>query len=97
NGDYRQGTQTTPDVVTRLVSLSCIENLADQGKSFSHKELEAGVCDDLWVEPTSGKTIPLKMRMNQEIKTYSGEHDHRRQSQSCTPPQDGVDTCCDAC
>lgn len=97
NGDYRPGSQTQPDQVSRLVSLSCIDNLADVGQDFNYQSLDAGVCDELFVDPVTNQTIPLKMRMNQEVKTYSGETDGRRTSQSCTTPQDGVDTCCDAC
>lgn len=98
NGDYhRAGSQTQPDRLTRLVSLSCIDNLADLGQPFTYKELNAGVCDGTFADPKLKKTIPLKMRAGQEVKTYAGETDGRRVSQSCTTPQDGVDTCCDAC
>jgi len=97
NGDYRPGSQTQPDQISRLVSLSCIDNLADQGQNFNNESIADGTCDGLFADPKSGKTIPLKMRMDQEVKTYPGENDGRRASQSCTTPQDGVDTCCDAC
>src|SRR5690606_4637324 len=75
NGDYRVGSQTTPDRLTRLVSLSCVDNLSDQGQSFDHLSIDNGVCDELFVDPKSKMTIPLKMRMDQEVKTYGGETD----------------------
>lgn len=98
NGDYfRAGSQSQPDRLTRSVSLSCIDNLTDLGQPFTHEELEAGTCDGVFNDPKLKKTIPLKMRTGQEIRTYAGETDGRRVAQSCTSPQDGVDTCCDAC
>lgn len=96
NGDYRRGaSQTQPDRVTRLVSLSCIDNLKAQGQNFTHEELDAGVCDGTFTD--GGKVWPLKTLLDQEVKTYGGETDTRRVSQSCTTPQNGPDTCCDAC
>ncbi|MDC0723001.1 thrombospondin type 3 repeat-containing protein [Nannocystis bainbridge] len=97
NGDYRPGSQTAPDQVARLVNLACIDNLNEQGKGFNHENVADNSCDGLFVDPKSKKTIPLKMRVAEEVKTYKGETDARRASQSCTTPQDGVDTCCDAC
>lgn len=97
NGDYfRSTSQNAPDRLTRSVSLSCIDNLADQGVAFDHTSIESGVCDGTFVDP-SGRTIPLKTRLNQEIKTFKRPSDARSTAQSCTTPQDGVDTCCDAC
>ncbi|MBZ5710323.1 thrombospondin type 3 repeat-containing protein [Nannocystis pusilla] len=97
NGDYRPGTQTQPDQLTRLVSLSCIDNLNEKGQSFNNESIADGTCDGLFQDTKSKKTIPLKMRMGQEIKTWAGENDGRSAVQSCGAPQDGVDTCCDAC
>lgn len=97
NGDYRPGSQTQPDQINRLVNLACIDNLSKQGVAFDHNNVDDNTCDGLFVDPTTKKTIPLKMRTGEEVKTYTGETDARRASQSCTTPQDGVDTCCDAC
>lgn len=95
NGDYfRAGSQSAPDRMTRLVNLSCIDNLAAQGQAYDHTS-PSDICDATHV--VDGKTIPLKMEMDQPIRAAKGETDSRRVSQSCTTPQDGVDTCCDAC
>ncbi|WAS99481.1 thrombospondin type 3 repeat-containing protein [Nannocystis punicea] len=96
NGDYRPGTQTQPDHVSRLVNLACIDNLSKQGQGFDYNNVDDNTCDGLFADAESKKTIPLKMRMDQDVKTYTGETDARR-GQSCTTPQDGVDTCCETC
>jgi hypothetical protein len=107
NGDYRPGaTQTKPDTISRATNLACIENLAKQGIPFNH-EADPTICDGTY-KAEDGKIWPLKTivkRKNAEsgkledttIETFRGETDTRRQSQSCTPPQSGADTCCDTC
>ncbi len=96
NGDYFRATsQNSPDRIPRAVNLACIDNLADQGIPFDQAGVATGVCDGTF--ESGGTTYPLKMRLAQEVKTYYGESDARLMSQSCTTPQDGVDTCCDAC
>ena len=96
NGDYFRATsQSSPDRMTRSVSLSCIDNLADQGVAFDQSSVNMNVCDGTF--EADGKTIPLKMRLNQMVNSRNGETDARQAAQSCTPPQEGVDTCCDVC
>ncbi|MBK9755721.1 MAG: thrombospondin type 3 repeat-containing protein [Nannocystis sp.] len=109
NGDYRPGqTQTKPDTVTRATNLACIENLAKQGIPYDHTVVEKDptICDGTY-KAEDGKVWPLKTEFQRKnskgkleparIDTYRGETDTRRQSQSCTPPQSGADTCCDTC
>ncbi len=109
NGDYRPGaTATKPDLVTRSVNLACIENLAKQGIEFNHTVLDKNptICDGTY-KAEDGKIRPLKLELERKdakgksvptiIDTYDGETETRLTSQSCTPPQNGADTCCDAC
>jgi hypothetical protein len=109
NGDYRPGaTQTKPDTIERSTNLSCIENLAKQGIKYDDKVIadDPTICDGTY-QAEDGKIWPLKtifQRQSAEgklepsrVDTYRGETDTRRQSQSCTPPQSGADTCCDTC
>lgn len=106
NGDYRAGaTQTKPDTITRSVNLSCIENLAKQGMGYDHT-VDPAVCDGFYTAEDKN-TWPLKASLQREnskgklepttMGTYDGETDVRRQTQACTTPQNGPDTCCDAC
>ncbi len=109
NGDYRAGaTQTKPDTIERATNLACIENLAKGGIPYNNKTVEENptICDGTYVAE-DGKIWPLKTIFSRpnakgkleptKIETYRGETDTRRQSQSCTPPQSGADTCCDTC
>lgn len=109
NGDYRPGaTQTKPDTIERATNLACIENLAKLGIPFDHTTLEKDptVCDGTY-KAEDGKIWPLKTQFERKnssgklepakIETYRGNTDTRSQANSCTPPQDGADTCCDAC
>ncbi len=109
NGDYFAGaTQTKPDLIARATNLACIENLAKQGTPYDHTTVadNPSVCEGTY-KAEDGKIWPLKtifQRKNAKgkleatrIETYRGETDNRRQSQSCSPPQSGTDTCCDTC
>ncbi|MBL9106943.1 MAG: thrombospondin [Myxococcales bacterium] len=106
NGDYRPGaTQTKPDTIERSTNLACIENLAKMGTPYDHTA-DPAICDGTY-KAEDGKVWPLKAILEREgkdgklapavIDTYDGETDARRQSQACTTPQSGPDTCCDAC
>lgn len=106
NGDYLPGaTQTRPDTIERSTNLACIENLAAQGEAYDHT-IDPTVCDGTF-KAKDGKIWPLKTSVSRKnadgedvspkIDTYDGETDVRRQSQACTTPQSGADTCCDAC
>jgi hypothetical protein len=109
NGDYFPGaTQTKPDLIKRSTNLACIENLAKQGLPYNHEVLleNPTICDGTYIAE-DGKIWPLKTIQQRrdaqgkleptKIETYRGETDNRRQSQSCSPPQSGTDTCCDTC
>jgi len=109
NGDYFPGaTQTKPDLVERSTNLSCIENLEKQGIPYNHTTLADNptICDGTY-KAEDGKVWPLKAIQQRKsadgklepttVDTYRGETDNRRQSQSCSPPQSGTDTCCDTC
>lgn len=109
NGDYLPGaTQSKPDLVTRAVNLACIENLAKSGQVFDHTVLEANptICDGTY-KAEDGKVWPLKTELERTgsdgkkrattVDTYDSELDLRSGANSCTPPQSGADTCCDAC
>jgi hypothetical protein len=109
NGDYRAGAvATAPDLISRATNLACIENLAKTGQAYNHTVLadNPAICDGTY-KAEDGKVWPLKTtieRINEDgksvpatVETYRGETDVRRQAQSCTTPQTGPDTCCDAC
>ena len=95
NGDYFSNPGETPDVVTRSVNLSCIDNLRDQGRDFSHEVLDENpdICEDVF-EVDDG-WLPLKVDADGVTKPYEGETDWRRLS--CSAPDVGADTCCSAC
>jgi hypothetical protein len=106
NGDYLAGaTQTKPDTIERSTNLSCIENLAKSGQKYDHT-VDPTTCDGFY-KAEDKNTWPLKTSIQREnskgkleptrIDTFDGETDVRRQSQACTTPQNGPDTCCDAC
>ena len=109
NGDYRPGaTPDYPDRVPRAVNLACIDNLAELGRAFDHTVLAANpsICDGTYAAE-DGKIWPLKAELARKdaageqkpttVETYEGELDTRSLAQSCSPPQSGVDSCCDAC
>lgn len=93
NGDFIKGTGSTPDVITRSVNLSCIQNLAALGVPFGHNELAAGACDRL--ADFGGGLLPLRTQLDEEIKARSGATEWR--GESCDTPESGADTCCTAC
>ncbi|MCB9701671.1 MAG: thrombospondin type 3 repeat-containing protein [Myxococcales bacterium] len=96
NGDYYKGSNQNPDVITRAVNLSCIDNFADLGVPFDHNALNSKICDDFFFDG-GGKLWPLRTRLGQEIKAYSGKTDWRSGGNSCEAPDEGPDTCCTAC
>ncbi|HEY0138309.1 MAG TPA: thrombospondin [Nannocystis sp.] len=109
NGDYRPGaTPAAPDTVERAQSLACIDNLRRLGRPYDHTVLasDPGICDGTHVGP-DGRVWPLRTQLQREdaggrtapttVETWRGETDTRAATQSCTRPQDGVDTCCDVC
>jgi hypothetical protein len=95
NGDYFKGTaRTDPDLITRMVNLSCIDNLDDQGIPFNHESYEDPAnnpCNS--IDPNTGR--PYKMRQNAKLSSYRGIW--TAGSNSCTQPQEGPNTCCTQC
>ncbi|MBL4683040.1 MAG: thrombospondin type 3 repeat-containing protein [Nannocystaceae bacterium] len=93
NGDYQKGGTDRPDQITRLVNLSCIDNLAADGVGFSNEDYEdptTNPCNQLGADGN-----PRKMWMDGVMKSYGGIR--TPSSNSCDTPQDGVDTCCSEC
>ncbi|MCX4245678.1 thrombospondin type 3 repeat-containing protein [Paraliomyxa miuraensis] len=100
NGDYFVGASGDPDRITRAVNLSCIDNLRDQGRSFSHEDYEdpaQNPCNT--VDPETG--LPMKLRAEGTIVATRGAWDSRAlaagSGQTCSTPDNGPDTCCSEC
>jgi hypothetical protein len=100
NGDWFLGRSGTPDVVTRAVNLSCIDNLRDQGRTFSHLDYEdpaTNPCNEL--DPATG--LPMKLRSGGVLTAARGLWDERGVGRgaaaNCDTPEDGPDTCCNYC
>ncbi|MEM6291961.1 MAG: thrombospondin type 3 repeat-containing protein [Myxococcota bacterium] len=94
NGDYRRGDRESPDAITRLVNLSCIDNLRDEGESFSFEDYADPAnnpCNE--ISPATG--LPRKMRMDSTIKAARGIW--TAAGNSCSSPEEGPDTCCSYC
>ncbi|MEM9458396.1 MAG: thrombospondin type 3 repeat-containing protein [Myxococcota bacterium] len=99
-GDYFVGASGDPDRVTRRVNLACIDNLRDQGRSYSHLDYadpDADPCNT--VDPARGQ--PMKLRDEGTIIATRGQWDHRAVGegapQNCSNPESGPDTCCTEC
>lgn len=100
NGDFHLGASGDPDRVSRLVNLSCIDNLRDQGRGFSHADYAdpaTNPCNT--VDPATGQ--PMKLRAEGTITATRGEWDSRAlnegSGQTCSNPESGPDTCCSEC
>ncbi|MEM6993540.1 MAG: thrombospondin type 3 repeat-containing protein [Myxococcota bacterium] len=94
NGDFRSGSSGDPDQVSRLVNLSCIDNLADRGIAFSHVDMAdpaTNPCNAM--DPSTG--LPMKLRAETRLESYRGKW--TLGGNDCTTPQDGPDTCCSEC
>ncbi len=99
NGDFTKGESEEPDLITRLVNLSCVDNLADDGRTFGaqdYKDPATNPCND--VRQIGDTNWPAKMRIGTDdakLQSYRGRWDAG--SNSCDTPQDGADTCCSEC
>ncbi|MFO0634856.1 MAG: thrombospondin type 3 repeat-containing protein [Nannocystaceae bacterium] len=99
NGDFVKGTGDEPDRVTRLVNLSCIDNLADEGTPFDHTNYEdprTNPCNG--THQVDGELLPYKMRIgtpDAKLQSYRGLW--TAGSNSCDTPQEGYDSCCSEC
>lgn len=92
NGDYIDQTGETPDIVTRAINLTCIDNLREMGIDFNHEVLDDNpdICDGFREDG-----LPLRMQPSGEIHSYAGATDWR--AASCSAPDSGPDTCCSVC
>jgi hypothetical protein len=92
NGDYVRGAREEPDVMTRMVNLSCVDNLRAQGVNFG---------DEQYLDPNTNPcndmvgNVPNKMFMDGEVSSYRGIWSSW--GNSCSSPQEGPDTCCTFC
>jgi len=104
NGDYVRGGRDEADTITRLINLSCIDNLADNGRDFSHTDYETpsmNPCNEF--NPSTG--LPMKLRLEDtdedgnvvqpSIKAARGIW--TAAGNSCSSPEEGPDTCCSYC
>ncbi len=98
NGDYLKGQTDRPDQVTRLVNLSCIDNLRDAGQTFGHEDYENPLTNPC---NTVAGGVPLKMRGSESDgstpKTKSFRGIWGSYSNSCDTPEEGPDVCCSRC
>ena len=94
NGDYKKGDRDAADTITRLVNLSCIDNLAANGQTFSNADYEnpaTNPCNT--VNPATGQ--PMKLFEGGTIKAARGIW--TAAGNSCSSPEEGPDTCCTYC
>jgi len=94
NGDFHKGATEQPDLITRLVNLSCVDNLRAEGRGYSHEDYEdpdANPCNE--INPANG--LPYKMQQAGTFKSYPGRW--TLGSNSCDTPEEGPDTCCSRC
>jgi hypothetical protein len=92
NGDYVEYAGDEPDLITRSINLTCIDNLRDMGMDFDHTVLDANptICNGFREDG-----LPLKMQPSGTIHSYGGASDWR--AASCAAPEEGADTCCTVC
>lgn len=100
NGDYFVGRAEAPDIVTRAVNLSCIDNLADKELGFSHEDYadpQTNPCNR--IDADTG--LPMKMQVQGHVWSTRGRWDSRAVARagarSCDSPEDGADSCCNQC
>ncbi len=94
NGDYNRGGRDEADTISRLVNLSCIDNVAANGGTFSfesYKDPTTNPCNGF--NPTTG--LPMKMAESATIKAARGIW--TASGNSCSSPEEGPDTCCSYC
>ncbi len=93
NGDFKKGATEAPDVVTRLVNLSCIDNLRAEGLPFGHEDYQDPATNPCNAVGPNG--LPRKLQENGTFKSYPGRWTIG--SNSCDTPEEGPDTCCSRC
>ncbi|MEM7154281.1 MAG: thrombospondin type 3 repeat-containing protein [Myxococcota bacterium] len=94
NGDYKKGATEEPDLMTRLVNLSCIDNLREEGIDFGHEDYQDPATNPCnMVSPVTG--LPRKLDTDGTVTSYSGRWTVG--GSSCDTPEEGPDTCCSRC
>jgi Thrombospondin type 3 repeat len=93
NGDFKKGATEAPDLITRLVNLSCIDNLRAEGQGFGHEDYEDPDTNPCNAVGPNG--LPRKMQAAGTFTSYSGRW--TISGSSCDTPDEGPDTCCSRC
>ncbi|MCX4246938.1 thrombospondin type 3 repeat-containing protein [Paraliomyxa miuraensis] len=93
NGDFVKGATEEPDLITRLVNLSCIDNLRGEGIAFDHTSYEDPTTNPCNAVGPNG--LPRKMQEQGTFKSYPGRWTVG--GSSCDTPEEGPDTCCSRC
>ncbi len=93
NGDFVNGGSDEPDLMTRLVNLSCIDNLRDEGIPFGHEDYQDPATNPCNAVGPNG--LPRKLREAGTVTSYSGSWTIG--GSSCSTPEEGPDTCCSRC
>lgn len=94
DADFWDAPNEAPDLVTRAVNLSCIDNLREQGIEVDAAALEAGACAGFQTDG-QGRRWPLEIQLDGRIESFRGETDWR--AGECSTPTEGPDTCCNVC
>ncbi|MCA9707329.1 MAG: hypothetical protein KDK70_15860, partial [Myxococcales bacterium] len=96
NGDFKKGATEEPDLMARLVNLSCIDNLSDEGIPFDHTSYEDPATNPCNALGPNG--LPRKMRSNSTLTSYPGRWSAGGvDANVCSAPDEGPDTCCSWC
>ena len=99
NGDFNKGGSEEPDTVSRLINLSCIDNLADNGVPFdssSYTDPATNPCNT--TQEVGGDVWPMKMRRDTpDAKLQSFRGIWTAFGSDCDTPQEGYDSCCTQC
>ncbi len=93
NGDFIKGATDEPDLMTRLVNLSCIDNLRDEGLTYGHEDYQDPTTNPCNAVGPNG--LPRKLREEGTITSYTGRWTVG--TNSCDTPEEGPDTCCSRC
>ena len=94
NGDFHKGEREQADTISRLVNLSCIDNITENGGTFGaadYADPSMNPCNA--INPTTG--LPMKLAEEGTIKAARGIW--TASGNSCSSPEEGPDTCCSYC
>jgi len=105
NGDFTKGGAEEPDTIQRLINLSCIDNLADEGVPFnsdSYADPNTNPCNT--TRSDDGDLWPVKMRRGTDdakLQSFRGlwtaSVSGGASGSGCDTPQEGYDSCCSEC